>query len=230
LVNICSKIVPAFVLSQSGTLCVLDRLLVALLEQRGVVVGRGAVEQRHRAGVVAVLLHALHEPLADRGADRDVVEGHVVRGAAAQRQAVIVDHRHALLVGLVDHRRRARRVEVDDQQHRRARVEHLVGDRGELRLVAVGVLDVVLDTRGLEGLAEELAVRRLPARRRRRVGEDHADLRVGRLLLGRATALRSPAFVVVAATRCDREREHADRQQRGDPHGQLVLHVLPFLR
>ena len=52
-------------------------------------------------------------------------------------------------LALADHRGR-RAVEVDDQQHVDALVEHLVGDRRELGLVAVGVLDVGLDPGGLE--------------------------------------------------------------------------------
>ena len=68
-------------------------------------------------------------------------------------------------------------------------VDHLVGDRGELGLVAVGVLDVVLDAGGVERLTEELAVGRLPAGRGRGVGQDHADLAL-RLLA--APAVRQP--------------------------------------
>ena len=163
-------------------------------------------------------------------ADGDVVEGHVVGSATAERQPVVVDDRDALLLGLVDHGRRRRRIEVDDQQHVRAAVEHLIGDRGELRLITVGVLDVRLHTGSLERIGKERTVRVLPARRRRRVREDHADLRLGLRRRGRTTATTPRARVVIATTGGDGERERAGQDSGGDPRGQLVLHVLPFLR
>ena len=124
-----------------------------------------------------------------------------------------------------------RRIEVDDQQHRRARVEHLIGDRGELRLVTVGVLDVGLHARGLERLTQELAIRGLPTCRRRRVRQDHAHLRVGGFSGGLpAPAATAGRLVVIAAAGSDTERERADREGSGHPRGQLVRHVLPFLR
>jgi len=49
----------------------------------------------------------------------------------------------------------------------------------ELGLVTVGVLDVVLDSGGREGLLEERTVRGLPASRRGGVGEDDAGLATG---------------------------------------------------
>ena len=86
-------------------------------------------------------------------------------------------------------------------------VEHLIGDRGELRLVAVGVLDVRLHARGLERVPQERAVRVLPARRRRGVGQDHADLGLGLRRAWRPTRCCRCSSRLVAATGRDGERE-----------------------
>jgi len=78
----------------------LDRRVVALVEQRRVVVGRGPVQLDDCTGLVTLSPHALDEALADGGADRDVVEGHVVGSAAAQREPVVVDGRDTGCLGL----------------------------------------------------------------------------------------------------------------------------------
>jgi hypothetical protein len=231
LVYICSKMVPACWLSQSGgDLLVLAHLgqhaVVALLEQGGVVVGGRAVEVDDVGAALALGLQALGQALALEGADGHVVEGHVVLGAAVEGQPVVVDRGHTLRLGLVEHGLAGAGVEVDDHQHVGATGDHLVGDRLELGLVALGVLDVVLDPGGLEGLLEVLLVRRLPAGRGLGVGEDDADL--GRLA---ATAGGGAAAVVVAATggQDERERRHGgDEAEEPSTHEpSLSLRIPP---
>ena len=63
---------------------------------------------------------------------------------------------------------------VDEQHDAAALGELLVGDRRVLVDVTLCVLDVDLEAGALQTLLEVLAVEVLPARRRRRVGEDHA--------------------------------------------------------
>src|SRR5215212_5592778 len=59
-----------------------------LLEQLGVVVGRGAVDHHHRAAL-AVLLERVHQGLGLQLADLDVVEGDVVVDVGSRDQAVV---------------------------------------------------------------------------------------------------------------------------------------------
>jgi hypothetical protein len=154
----------------------LERLGVALLEQRRVVVGRVAVDEDDVGRGLARVGQALLQALAHQLADRHVVERHVVGGAAAQGQAVVVDGLDAGGLRLLQARRAGVAVQVDDHQHVHAAVDHAVADRAELRLVAVRVLDVGLQARILERGIEQWPVVGLPARRGRGVGKDHADL------------------------------------------------------
>ena len=62
-----------------------EHAVVALREQRGVVVGRGAVDVDVLDRLLALDLRALGQRLALRLADLDVVEGDVERRAAARR-------------------------------------------------------------------------------------------------------------------------------------------------
>jgi hypothetical protein len=183
--------------------------VVALLEQGGVVVGGRAVQVDDVARRLALLLEALGQALALEGADGHVVERHVVLGAAVEGQPVVVDGGHALGLGLVEHGLAGARVQVDDHQHVGPAGDHLVGDGLELGLVALGVLDVVVDPGGLEGRLEERLVGRLPAGRRLGVGQDDADL--GRLA---AAAGRGAAAVVVAPATGG--QDEGERRHRGD--------------
>ena len=67
---------------------------------------------------------------------------------------------------------------VDDQDLD-ALTDHVLRDRGELVLVALGVLDVGRDAGGLERLGEQRRVVERVAGRRRGVRQDHADLAGG---------------------------------------------------
>ena len=87
-----------------GVVLRLEHRVVALLEQRGVVVGRRAVELGDHRVLGALVGQALDQALALQLADLDVVEGDVVVGAAAQGEPVVVDGRDALRLGLVDAR------------------------------------------------------------------------------------------------------------------------------
>src|SRR5690606_13923165 len=151
---------------------------VPLLEQGRVVVGRRAVEDGDRGVGDALLLDALDQRLALQAADRHVVEAHVVVGVAVEGEAVVVDHRHALRLGVVDDRRAAARVEVDQQQDGGAVGDRLLGLGLLGRGVALGVQDLVVVGRqagGLERLLEEAPVVALPPRGAGAVGEQHRD-------------------------------------------------------
>ena len=90
--------------------------VVALREQRGVVVGRGAVDVDVLDRLLALDLRALGQRRALHLADLDVVEGHVEGRAAARGEPVVVDGDDAGLLGLLLDRRTGRRVEVDDHE------------------------------------------------------------------------------------------------------------------
>src|SRR4051794_13302672 len=192
-----------------------DRV-VALREQRGVVVGRRAVELGDLRLGHARLREAVDEALALELADGHVVERHVVVGLALERQAVVVDDLDALglRVGL-DRGARAG-VEVDEQDHLRTVGDRLLGLLLLRRLVALGVLDRDRDAGRLERRGQERPVGRLPAHGRLRVGQQPRDL-VGRAAAAAATAAAtaSAASAAAAATGGDDEREGAHRGGQG---------------
>ena len=99
--------------------------------------------------------------------------------------------------------------------------DHAVGQRGELLLVALGVLDVRLQALGLHGRGEQRLVEALPAGRAVGLGEDHADL--GRAFWrGRGTRGRRARGGGVLAAGGEREREpQPGGGERGAPdtHG-----------
>src|SRR5215203_4454767 len=174
----------------------LERLGVALLEQRGVVVGRVAVDEDDVRRGLAGVGQALVQALAHQLADRHVVERDVVRRAAAEGEPVVVDGLDPGRLRLLQAGAAGVGVEVDDQQDVDTRVDHAVADGAELRLVAVGVLDVRLEAGRVERRLQQRTVVGLPARRGRGVGEDDADL-AGRGVP--AAAGVAPAVTVVAA-------------------------------
>jgi hypothetical protein len=156
------------------------------------------------------------QALAHQLADRHVVERHVVRRTAAQCEPVVVDRLDAGVLGLLEAGAAGLRVQVDDEQDADASVDHAVAQRRELGFVAVGVLDVGLDAGGVECLFEQRSVVGLPPRRRRRVGQDHADL-AGLL------AARSTRVVFLAAAPGERKRH---RRYAGDDARNAVAHSL----
>ena len=141
-----------------------DDGVVALLEQRRVVVGRRAVEDRDlRALLVA---HAVDEALALQLADLLVVERDVVVGrVGVERQAVVVDDLDALRLGVRRDRGARARVEVHQQDDLRAVGDRLLGLLLLRRLVALGVLDLGLDAGVLERLLQRAAGRPSPSAR-----------------------------------------------------------------
>src|SRR2546421_4928294 len=157
--------------------------VVALREQRRVVVGRRAVELGHLGLGRLHVGQALDQAFALELADRHVVERDVVVGAAAQHEPVVVGGRDALLAGVVQDGAAAAAVQVDDDQDVDALGQQLVGDGLEGALVTLRVLDVVLDAGVLERLLQERPVRGLPPGRRLAVRQDDTD--VGLLAAGR---------------------------------------------
>src|SRR4051794_19556540 len=149
-----------------------DRV-VALLEERGVVVRRRAVQlgdDRVRR-VDALCLRALDEALALELADLDVVEGHVVRRRPAKGEAVVVDDLHAVSDRVLLDRRAGAGVEVDEQDDLRTVRDGLLRLRLLRGSLALGIDDAVRQPGLLEGLREERPVSRLPASGRLGVGK-----------------------------------------------------------
>ena len=162
LISICSKIVPAFWLSQPGTNCSgpLERAaLVQRLQDRVV----PALEQeRVRILLAAVQLGDDRSPasfpsgrrdaVALQHADRVAVERGVEDGGAALDLAVVVDRLDALRGGrLLDRRCRAG-VDRSDDQDLRAVGDALVGLRLLLLRVALRVDDARRDVAALKAL------------------------------------------------------------------------------
>ena len=173
------------------------------------------------------------QALALQLADLRVVEGDVVVRRAAEREPVVVDGLHALLLGLLLDGRTRGRVQVDDRQDGDAAGDHLLGDGLHLLRVVLRVLDVVVDAGLLEGRLELRPVLGLPARRGRGVREDHADLALdgGAAAAARAAAaatavLLPPLLPPHAATVTRRVAEMAVvvRMRR------RAMEVLPFRR
>src|SRR5918998_1449275 len=176
-----------------------DDGVVALLEQRRVVVRRRAVEHGDVGG--RLVAHALDQALALQPADGLVVERDVVVDVGrVERQAVVVDHLDALRRRVRLDRRAGAGVEVDEQDHLRAVGDRLLGLLLLGGLVAFGVRDRGLDAGGVERLLQERPIDGLPAIRRLGVGQQHghtADLAAA--LLGRSAAAAALLFVVAAA-------------------------------
>ena len=81
----------------------LELVVVALLEQRGIVVGRVAVDVDD-AGALRLGTQALLEAGPHEAADLHVVERHVVRRAATEGEAVVVNALDTSLGGLTEAR------------------------------------------------------------------------------------------------------------------------------
>ncbi len=148
----------------------LDR---AIVEHGRVAVGRVAthVDDDCGCGILARGREAVEHGLTLQAADLDVVERHVV--VSARERTVVCDDGNALGLGLGGDRLGSALV-VHQQHDAAALGQLLVGDRRVLVDVTLGVLDVDLEAGALQTLLEVLAVEVLPARRRRRVGEDDA--------------------------------------------------------
>src|SRR5690606_24478059 len=114
---------------------------------------------------------------------------------AAEGEPVVVDGGGTLGRRRVQHRLTATGVQVDDHQDVGAVGDHLVRDGLERGPVALGVLDVVVDTGGLERCLEVPAVGRLPADGTVAVRQDHADQRGGLV----AAVAVPPAVIAVGA-------------------------------
>src|SRR5919204_2285058 len=197
-----------------------DRV-VTLLEQMRVVVGRAAVQlgdDRVRA-VLAPRLQAVDEARALQLADADVVERHVVRGLAADDEAVVVDDLRALADGEVRDRVARRSVDLVEQDHLCALGQALLC----LRLLLLWVIERVQHLGRDIRLAEcGLEVRRVEqdvARRRLCVRQEGARLDRRRLPGRRAGARR----------RCggDQPDEDGRGEGRDRPAGKF-LHVSSF--
>ena len=155
----------------------IEDAVVALGEQPGVVVRGVTVHHEHVRLRDVPRLDAVHEALPDQASYLDVVETHVgPAGGAALGEPVVVDHLHALGVGVGLDGGAAARVERVDDQHAGA-----LGDVGlGLGLhgggAALGVVDLELgEARGLEGLGDVRGVERHVPSRRGRVGEQDPD-------------------------------------------------------
>jgi hypothetical protein len=121
----------------------LEHLVLALAEEHGVVIGGAAAELHHLGGAVGGVVvseERLHHAVGLLAADLDVVEGDVAGDLGALDQAVVGDHLHAGVGGLVH--RGDDRVAVlgDDDQGLGALGDHVV-DLVVLQLdVLVGLL------------------------------------------------------------------------------------------
>ena len=167
-----------------------DRV-VAVGEQRRVVVRGRAVELRHHRLADAGCGQALDESLALQLADPLVVERDVVVGAASERQPVVVDHFDAVLMREADDRGAAAGVEVDQQDDLGAVGDRLLSLRALSGRISLGVDDRVRHAGGGQRLIQVLAVELLPTHRRLRVGEQHRNLALAgglRRRAGRAAA------------------------------------------
>ena len=190
----------------SSTVCAPSAKSVALL----------SVGEPLRSMMFAVLVaEAVGQALALQLADLGVVERDVVVGRAAEGEPVVVDGRDALRAAFSS-------MAAPDSESRLTIASTLTPSAimpsaivRHLLRVALGVLDVVLDTRLLEGRLERRPVGALPAHRGLGVGEDHADL------AGAARSVVRPrvaATVGVVTTR----GEGQGRPQRPEDH-QAVL-------
>ena len=91
--------------------------------------------------------HALDDPLTLGGAHGDVVERDIGISSTTEGQAVVVDVLHTGRSSLLLDRRTRVTVEVHDRQHLDTIGDHLIGDRGHVVDVTLGILDVALDAR-----------------------------------------------------------------------------------
>ena len=151
----------------------------ALVEQGRVVVGRIAAHEDHLR-----LCHAPGGDAADQAlghdlADRDVVERHVVRTAAAERQPVVVDHLDAVGLRVALDLGAGARVLGVRQDDRRAVGDVALGVGVERRVRPAGVLDDDVRARDACCLQRLLQVRLVEldiAGRAGGVREDRGDL------------------------------------------------------
>ena len=98
----------------------LQHVHVAFGEQGRVVVGRSAAHHQDVRVLHVPGGDALDHALADQLADLDIVEAHVIVAVAAERQAIVVDDRHAVGLGVgFDRGADAGRDRIH-HQHRRA--------------------------------------------------------------------------------------------------------------
>ena len=142
----------------------LGHAVVALAEQRRIVVGRRAVELHDLLRISIQPVDQRLQGLAHQPAHRHVVEAHVhIRTGAFDGQAVVVDHLHASLARLRNDRCARATVQVHQQQHLRAVGDRLLG----LRLLHAGVAfcvdDGVVHAGCLEGFLKEATVVSFPA-------------------------------------------------------------------
>src|SRR3954453_18572999 len=156
---------------------VLQHAVVALVEQRGVVVGGRTVDLDVLDLLLALHLRALGQRLPLDLADLHVVEGDVERSAAAGGEPVVVDRDDAVLGGLLLDLRSRGRIEVDDHQDLDLVGLHLPGDGLHLARGAAGVLDVAVQVVLRAVRLERRRVGSDPARRGRGVGQDDPHLR-----------------------------------------------------
>ena len=202
----------------SGLELRLQHRVVALLEQRRVVVRRRAVEHGHLGALLVA--EAVDESLTLELADLLVVERHVVVRVALEREAVVVDDLDALRLGVGRDRRAGAGVEVHEQEHLRAVRDRLLGLLLLGGLVALGVRDGVLHAGRVERLLEERPVDRLPPDRGLGVRQQHGDA-AG--LLAAAAATAGAALLVAPACghgHCEGCDAYTERQPvPPEPHG-----------
>src|SRR5689334_2869226 len=201
-------------LERAGGVERLEDVLLPVVEEGGVVVRRGALDLDHLA--TGLVLHRVRQALALQLADLHVVERHVVVAGAAEVEAVVVDDRDALRLGLRGDGGTRLAADRGDDEHLHLARDHAVGERGELLLVALGVLDVGLQPRGLHRLREQRLVEALPAGRARGLREDHTGLGAGGRGRGRAPAARARGGGVLA-TGGERESEAEPRGHKSSP-------------
>ena len=203
--SICSKIVSACWLSQSGTDCLflyeravlverIEDRVVALLELLCVVVGGRPVELGHDRflRVPAICLETGDDALPLQLADSDVVERDVVRRFAVEHEAVVIDRLGSACCSFSFDRSTNPRVEGVHEDHLCSVREALLA-LGLLRvLVSLCVEDAARHSGFPESRGEIGPIEEHVADRRLRVREQDADLDLpgGRSALARR-ALRA---------------------------------------
>ena len=208
LTSICSKIVPAFWLSQAGTNCAGPRLRTPFAYSGFRILSTPPLNRNEFASswpphseattgcepYLPAFLRPLTTPWPWSRPTCGTIERRVQDGRAALDLAVVVDRLDALRKGCPLDRGRGAGVDRGDDQHLGAVGDALIRLRLLLLRVALGVDDAGRDMGGLEGLLQVRPVELLPADRRLRVGHQAARLDAG------ALRRRSPPVATTAAT------------------------------
>ena len=208
-------------------LALVEHRVRALLEELGVVVGRGAVDH-HDGAAIGLGAELLDQRVGLQLTDLGVVVGVVVSDALAGDLPVVGEHRDVLGLGLGDDRPGGGGVNRVQHHHlcpvgqRRLGLLLLLGGV----LVGVRVQDLAVRAELLDlGLEQRAVLRLIPGVLR--LGQKQGDLAAAAGGGARRVAARS-RVVVVAAARAQTERDAArDDDGQAHPAGGPTDHVRP---